>query len=293
VTNKIWELIQEKVPPQEIAILYRSNYLSREYEAALITKGIAYTIYNGFEFYGRREIKDAISLLKIMYNSEDEIAWLRVLSNLEAVGEKTIAKIQKLPGSTLEEKIKFASMEASKITKSVREKIENLLFHLNQAKNRTLIFEKLTYLVDSLEYFKLWDDGNLEDRIENYQELLRSIEAFDQENLKLEEFLENVSLLSKQDEVFGIKNKIKLMTMHSSKGLEFEHVFIINAVDGVIPSARSLEEGDIEEERRLMYVAMTRAKKHLNITYSPIFNFDNYFINISRFIYESKLLFQS
>lgn len=291
VTNKIKNLIQSGVIPQEIAILYRSNYLSREYEASLIIKNIPYTIYNGFEFYGRREIKDVISLLKIIYNPSDEVAWIRVLLNLESVGEKTIDKIQKLPGENLAQKLIFLKNEnPSSISKTIKEKINNLLTHIQIAQDKKLIFEKVTYLVDTLEYFKIWDDGNLEDRIENYQELLRSIEAFDKENLKLEDFLENVFLLSKHDEVFGIKDKIKLMTMHSSKGLEFEHVFIVNAVDGVIPSSRSLEEGDLEEERRLMYVAMTRPRRDLYISYSPVFNFHDYFGNISRFIYESKII---
>ena len=159
----------------------------------------------------------------------------------------------------------------------------------NDAKSKQLISSKLKYMIDELGYFQIWDDGNLEDRKENYSELLRFVETFDDELIGLQEFLDNISLLNKRDERTNINECIKLMTLHSSKGLEFKYVYIIKALDGIIPNERSIYENLLTEERRLMYVGITRAKDQVFITASPFYGYTNFYLDISRFVKEAGI----
>ncbi len=276
VASKIKELLSNREKASEIAIFYRANYLSRSIESALVSKGIQYIIYNGADFYSRMEIKDTIALLKLLENFNDKLALERLLLNTPGIGPITASKILETDYNDLIPK-----------HKQLIDSFKNLF---NQALTLPTISAKVTYLIDSLNFKEKWDDGNLSDRLENYSELLRYISTFDDENLSLEEFLDNISLLAKRDEHRNIDNCIKLMTLHSSKGLEFKYVFIISALDNILPSFRSVQEGLLEEERRLMYVGMTRSKEFLWITYSPIYGYNDSYTEPSRFLKESDLL---
>ena len=275
VASNIKELISNNVPPYEIGVFYRANYLSRGIEGELIKNNIKYVIYNGFEFYQRAEIKDCISLLKLTINTDEKIALERVLLNLPNIGPKKVQYI--------------VSREYEKLSKNDYETINNLFKVIKEAQDNKLIASKLRFMVEKLGYYKIWDDGNLEDRLENYSELLRFIETFDDEMLGLQDFLDNISLLNKRDERTDVNECIKLMTLHSSKGLEFQYVYIINALDGIIPNERSIVENMLEEERRLMYVGITRAKKQVVLTASPFYGYVNTYINVSRFINEAEI----
>ncbi len=275
VVKNIKRQISDNIAPSEIAILYRANYLSRGIESELIKNNIKYVIYNGFEFYQRKEIKDCISLLKLLINDKEPMALERVLLNLPNIGPKKVALI--------------INNNGDKLSNEDKKRINNMYKLLNDTKSMALISTKLKYLIDKLEYFQIWDDGNLEDRKENYSELLRFIETFDNELINLQDFLDNISLLNKRDERTNINECIKLMTLHSSKGLEFKCVYIINALDGIIPNDRSIYENLLKEERRLMYVGITRAKEQVFITASPFYGYSNSCFDVSRFVKEAGI----
>lgn len=275
VSTTIKKLIKNNVSPSEIAILYRANYLSRAIEGELIKNNIQYVIYNGFEFYQRREVKDCISLLKLLVNKDDKLSLERNLLYLPNIGPKKASYI--------------LNDNVDKLSKNDKDTLHHFYDTLNKATDITLISSKLRYMIEKLNYKGLWDDGNIEDRMENYSELLRFIETFDDEMIGLQDFLDNISLLNKRDERTNLNECIKLMTLHSSKGLEFKYVFIICALDGIIPNERSIGKDQIEEERRLMYVGITRAKEHLYITASPFFGYSAFYGDISRFVKEAGI----
>ena len=275
VSTKIKKLIKDNVPPPEIAVLYRANYLSRPIEGELIKNNIKYVIYNGFEFYQRREVKDCISLLKLLINKNDKLSLERNLLYLSNIGPKKVEYI--------------LNNNIDKLSKTDKNTLHYFYNTLNEAANVNLISSKLQYMIEKLNYKELWDDGNIEDRMENYSELLRFIETFDDEMIGLQDFLDNISLLNKRDERKNLNECVKLMTLHSSKGLEFKYVFIISALDGIIPNERSIGKDMMEEERRLMYVGITRSKEHLYITASPFFGYSAVYANISRFVKEAGI----
>ena len=169
MANSIKSLLDKNIPPSEIAILYRANYLSRGIEGELIKSNIKYVIYNGFEFYQRKEIKDCISLLKLLINKKEKIALERILLNLPNIGPKKVEYV--------------LNNELDKLSDNDKKVINNMYKILDDTKEMKLIASKLKYMIEKLEYIPLWDDGNLEDRMENYSELLRFIETFSQDNL--------------------------------------------------------------------------------------------------------------
>ncbi len=223
------------------AVLYRTNAQSRALEQALNFHSIAYEIFGGVKFYERKEIKDIVAGLRYALNPRDEIS-------LERLG-KTFSKT------------KFRELKEAlpKMTKDLSV-LELIGFFLKNA----------NYLEFLASKFR-----NFEERIENVEELINFAGQFK----SLQEFLERVALLQATDTIkeSGVK-PIKLMTIHLAKGLEFDSVYIAGVVEGILPHQRSLRRlEDLEEERRLMYVAMTRAKKHLTISFYDL---------ASRFLYE-------
>ena len=275
VTSNIKKLLSSGTEPSEIAILYRANYLSRGIESELVKNNIKYVVYNGFEFYQRKEIKDCICLLKLIINRDNKVALERILGNFDGIGPKKISYI--LGG------------QLNHLSENDKARVEGFNTLLDEADKKKLISAKLEFLIDSLGYQKIWDDGNLEDRLENYSELLRFIETFDNELMGLKDFLDSISLLNKRDEQSNVNECIKLMTLHSCKGLEFKYVFIISALEDIIPNQRSIQEGLTEEERRLMYVGITRAKEAFFITASPIYGYTSIYNSISRFVNEANI----
>jgi len=244
VADKIKTLVDfEGMDPAKIAILYRTNAQSRIVEEVLIRRGLPYVLIGGVRFYERAEVKDVLSLLRVFYNPKDEVSWERLRKNM---GKRRTAKI-----------------------KEFIEKRKKNLPGKPEWKTKAL----LKALLKTSAYLEKYDSDDEKDnkKLENIEELLSVAENFPD----LGDFLENVSLV--QQEYFAqekekknwIDQAIKLMTLHASKGLEFEVVFIIGLEEGLLPHARSLgEEERLEEERRLCYVGMTRAKKKLYLTYA-------------------------
>ncbi len=253
----------------DIAVLYRTNAQSRILEEVLLHYGIPYTLIGGTRFYDRKEIKDILAYLRILYNSKDMVSQKR---------------IEKLGKTRLKKFIDFVSEDKSKPTEEVK------------------TIELLDEVVKKTDYLTLYDENDEEDRqrLENIKEL-RSV-AIEFPNLT--NFLENVSLVeqeytSDKADLYGEKkDAITLMTLHAAKGLEFPVVFMVGMEEGLFPHSRSLmDKHELEEERRLCYVGMTRAKEKLFLTYARrrLFFGQKSSNIVSRFIMElpEKIIAQS
>lgn len=262
----------------QFAILYRTNNQSRALEEALIAAGIPYRIYGGLKFYDRKEIKDAIAYLKLVYNNDDSQSLRRIINvPKRAIGETTLKHLQEYADEN--DISLFTAItdvdNISTIKSGTAAKLKDFATLINKFKEAEpkyslpeflgLILEKSGYLRE------LQATGTDEDeiRIENLQELVNVANEFEpeeQDNI-LGEFLSQVSLVSDIDGMDEIANNVTLMTLHASKGLEFPIVFIAGCDEGIFPSARcSNTLSELEEERRLMYVGVTRAESKLYLT---------------------------
>ena len=229
----------------DFAVLYRTNAQSRNIEELFIKEGIPYKLVGGVRFYGRKEIRDLISYLKVIHNPKDSVAWERVINTpARGLGKKAVEKLKEL---------NWDVVAISNLT--------HLPFEAWVKNNKTLT--PLELLEEE------WLDDKTDEslyRIENVKELKSVASLFSD----LSEFLENVSLIESADRPKGENaDAVTLMTVHASKGLEFPVLFIIGLEEGIFPHSRSyLELNELEEERRLMYVGITRAKNKLYLTYA-------------------------
>ena len=257
-----------------VAILVRAGYQTRSLEEAFIQSSLPYRIIGGLRFYERMEIKDAIAYLRIVSNFSDDLALERII-NLpkRGIGNASVNKffeLAKNENCSLLTAIK-RSIESGetkgKIGEALKELTDNLEKWHHNIRHTSVASLAKEILFDS-NYIQMWENQKTPDaqtRSENLQEFINSLEEFD----SLEAFLEHVSLVS-GDEKLNLKNDmVSIMTIHSAKGLEFENIFIPGLEEGVFPSGRSIEERDgLEEERRLFYVAITRAKKNLFLSFA-------------------------
>jgi DNA helicase-2/ATP-dependent DNA helicase PcrA len=264
----------------DFVVLYRTNAQSRLIEQALRDKGIPYAIVGGVRFYERKEVKDILAYLKILVNPQDIVSWKRViLLSLGGVGEKSFARIEEFNNSQqidFKEGLKNIS-RVEGISARQKEKLkefEKLITHLSEQRNNLPIDEFANTVVEKTGYLdELIAEKTIEaeTRAENVKELLSAISEFKEraESPTLESFLEEVSLLTAVDRWDQGKEVVTLMTLHSAKGLEFPVVFITGLEEGLFPLSRCMENPDeLEEERRLFYVGITRAKEKLFLSYS-------------------------
>ncbi len=269
-----------------IAILYRTNAQSRPIEDSLRLNKIPYQIFGGVSFYNRKEIKDVLAYLRLIVNSSDEESLKRVINYpVRGIGQVTINKIiiaAQKHNLTLYETIKRNNELSIGLSGSVLTKLQNFidLIDVFKIENKKLNAFDLTKEV--IEKVRIIDDLKKDDspegisRVENVQELLNGIRDFieDQKELvdsndKLSEFLSTVSLSTDFDIESEDQDKVSLMTLHLSKGLEFKHVFIVGLEEDLFPSALSYNtRSELEEERRLFYVGITRAKENLYLSYA-------------------------
>ncbi|MBD5445580.1 MAG: UvrD-helicase domain-containing protein [Lachnospiraceae bacterium] len=263
----------------ECAVLYRTNAQSRMLEERFIMKGIPYQVVGGVNFYSRKEIKDILAYLKTIDNGRDDVAVKRIINvPKRGIGATTILRVQEYAD---ERNISFydALREADQIMTIGKSAVKLKPFvTMIQAFRSKLEFFNLEDLIkDILEttgYVRELENSDAEDaedRIENIDELLSKAVAYEKahEEANLSEFLEEVALVADIDQVEGDNNKVLLMTLHSAKGLEFPHVYLAGMEDGVFPSYMTIVSDspeDVEEERRLAYVGITRAKDDLTIT---------------------------
>lgn len=303
--HKILHRIQEdsikyKLDLNDFAILYRTNAQSRSLEDSLRRAGIPYTIVGGIEFYKRKEIKDILAYLKVIVNSNDEESLLRIMNYpSRGIGETTIRKLQEYARKyrlslyqTFSKIQDIPALQAKLKTTLIT--FGNFLRKYIQLKKEMSASELARALVDELGILKtLKEEATAESiaRWENIQELLSALTEYcaDHPQCKLENFLEEVSLIADVDTWDDKRNVVTLMTLHSAKGLEFPVVFITGLEEGLFPLYTSaLDRTELEEERRLFYVGITRTMRKLYLTYTRIrYRFgDITFPTCSRFIDE-------
>jgi len=288
VANRIAYLHEkEHLDFSSFAILYRTNAQSRVFEEALRKKSFPYIVFGGLSFYQRKEIKDFISYLRLIFNHNDEDAFKRVVNYPKrGIGQTTINKIVDISISSnkgIWEVLSELDGNTVKISKSTLSKIQEFKimiegFSSKMNEENILNLSKLI-LQESGIVHDLYSDMSLDGkaRQENLEELLNAINSFVEirkeegdENIFLQDYLSEVSLLSDIDESNDDDNCIKLMTIHSAKGLEFNTVFVVGLEENLFPSIRNGSENELEEERRLFYVALTRAAKRCFLSYATL-----------------------
>jgi len=276
VSDKIEDLIKNKIILSEISILFRVAAHTRSFEERLINLGLPYKIIGGLRFYERKEIKDIIAYLRLVNNLSDDLAFERIVNiPKRGIGKSTLSKISshaRINNSSMFESTKQIIFKTNTKAKNELYKfIDNVTKWQKIKKNFDHIELTKTIIEDSgyLEYLKNEEknSSNPENltRIDNINEFIESLKEFE----NLDGFLEHVSLV--MENISNTSNDtITLMTMHAAKGLEFDYIFLAGWEEGVFPSQRSIEESGkkgLEEERRLAYVALTRARKKIHITY--------------------------
>jgi DNA helicase-2/ATP-dependent DNA helicase PcrA len=263
---------KEKQQFSDILILYRSNYLSRAIEQELISSSIPYYVYGGVKFYQRMEIKDLIAYLKLLVNFDDEISLRRVINIPKRnIGKTTINAIDEY---ALTNRISFSKALLT-IDESIvdRKNIDSFLKLIREiiefAKNKN-IDQIVEHIVEKIGYKQYLNSLDLEERNENIVELINSIKNYQVENheAKLDDFLNEISLYTNEDKGEDKKkNNVILMTVHAAKGTEMPIVFLVGLNETILP-VLPITKADvsIEEERRIAYVAMTRAKYRLYLS---------------------------
>lgn len=282
VGGKIDELIKNEHNLSDIAILYRTNAQSRSFEDCFIRKNIPYKIVGGLKFYDRKEIKDIVAYLKVLENPLDNISLKRIINvPKRGVGNATIDKLEEIAlrnnDSIYGVLLSLDSIdELNNRAKNSLKPFMDMMSMLMAKKETMGIKEFIEEVIDSTGYIKELEKENTieaQTRIDNIKEFISVAIDFEMRmgESNLEEFLGNVALLSDVDKTADNTNVVTMMTVHSAKGLEFPVVFLVGMEEGLFPITRSLEsESELEEERRLCYVAVTRAEKLLYITNAKI-----------------------
>ncbi len=265
VMEEIKKLIISGEEKSNIAVLYRTNAQSRNMEEALLRENIPYKVVGSFYFYNRKEIKDLISYLKLIYNSNDDVSLMRIINvPKRQIGPKTIENLATKAldkGVSLYEAIESGKeLEFKKLIERLKKESENI--SLTELVELILTESGIRKELENSKTI----DGEI--RLENLEEFKSITKNFEENNgvISLEEFLLEISLVSDMEEHKNNNDVVTLMTIHSAKGLEFDHVFIIGLEEGLFPHSNCLDSPDeIEEERRLCYVAVTRARKTLTL----------------------------
>lgn len=278
IAQEIGYMVQQGENYRDFAILYRTNAQSRNFEDSLAQRRIPYRVIGGLRYYDRMEIKDMIAYMRLVANPMDDIAFDRVVNSPKrGIGKATMDKIKSVANYCEKSIFQYVESEAiadtlsGKASRGMNEFLEIIREYSEEKENLRVsdIYEGL--LIKSGYLKALEDQGTAEadGRIENLMEFKSVIYEFENRNSKLEldEFLEKLALLSDVDNHDSEANAVTLMTMHSAKGLEFPYVFMPGMEDGLFPSWRSRDSiSQMEEERRLCYVGMTRAKRRLWMT---------------------------
>jgi DNA helicase-2/ATP-dependent DNA helicase PcrA len=268
----------------EIAILYRSNAQSRVFEERLVSEGIPYRVYGGLRFFERAEIKDALAYLRLIDNRNDDASFERVVNTpTRGIGDRSVEKIREVAkqknysmweaARTLLDRKELAARATNAIAGFVR-----LIDSLSEDSAELDLFEQVEHVIHAsglIEHYSKEKSEKAEARVENLEELVTAARGFDYDAdsdeytgmAKLTAFLTHAALEAGEGQAKEWEDCIQLMTLHSAKGLEFPLVFIVGLEEGLFPSQRSLdEEGKLEEERRLCYVGITRARQQLVLT---------------------------
>lgn len=297
VANRICELNKSGVRYNEIAILYRASYLSRNIEQALIRKQVKYTVWGGIRFFERKEIKDALAYLRLVVN-RDDLSFQRIVNvPSRRFGSKSMNLLKELSeqeGTSLYQTL-FTHKQDKQFDKESIHDFLDLIEQCEKKQSNNSISELFDYLLKNSGLWEMFREEGDEDRIDNINELINSIRFYEsverEEKATIETYLQDVALFTNAD-YKDDGETVKLMTIHQAKGLEFPFVFVCGLNEMIFPSIRTIRESGIrglEEERRLMYVAVTRAEWALFLTESEGFSYSLCSDKIpSRFIIEIK-----
>lgn len=275
VANKVADILaSQKYRADEIAILVRAGYQTRSFEEAFIASSIPYRVIGGMKFYERMEIRDALAYMRICANLDDGLALNRIINTPKrGIGAASIANLLKY-GS--DNNISFftaikQSLANGLVKGKAKDSLQDLVHKIesyNAQINDTSLGELAKNILQDFGYIAMWESENSAEskgRLENIDEFINSLDDF----ANMTEFLEYISLVEAKDEKNVSGDAVNIMTIHGAKGLEFDLVFVPGLEDGIFPSGKSLEDKNgVEEERRLMYVAITRAKKDLILSYA-------------------------
>ena len=290
IAGQIKALKEKGVPYGDVTILYRAHYLSRTVEEAFLKAEIPYTIYSGVQFFNRMEIKDALSYLRLVAY-RDDLSFLRVVNNPKRnIGEKRMRFVKA-----------YAQEKGCGLYEALAQNVEDTLFANTQARRFLKMVERygaichtmpvselLGSILDESGYETALRTEGAQERLDNLAELKQSVYEYETscgEESTLENYLSHVALLTNADAA-GVKEAVKLMTVHTAKGLEFPYVFLCGMDEGMFPSKKTATLEGMEEERRLAFVAMTRAEKGLTLTDAEGRNLDGSYRFPSRFVFD-------
>jgi DNA helicase-2/ATP-dependent DNA helicase PcrA len=289
IALQIKGLAGKSVKLSDVTILYRAHYITRALEEVFLKEELPYTIYSGVQFFGRMEIKDALSYLRLIIY-KDDLSFLRVANvPKRSIGERRMKFLQN-----------YAAQNHCSLYNALEQTIDNEIFKSTKAKRFLALIERfsagwqdvpisalLSALLDQSGYEAMLRTEGSQERLDNLAELKQSVYEYETscgEECTLEYYLAHVALLTNTDAAAG-KNAVKLMTVHTAKGLEFPYVFLCGLAEGVFPSKRTATLEGMEEERRLAFVAFTRAGKALFLTDAEGRNLDGSYRYPSRFIF--------
>jgi len=278
VCDRIQQMNLNRTSVGDMAILYRTNAQSRVLEEMLMRAGIPYKVFGGLRFYDRKEVRDIIAYLRVMINPSDDVSLKRIINQPKrSIGDATIAELSR---HAMENEMPLYSALTDlpeSLSSRPRKYVSDfamLLTELIAYKDMLPLGEFVKLLIDKTGLKAQYEKDNSDEnraRVENILEFLTAVTEFEQasENPTLEDYLENVALVTELDQAQTRAEYVTLMTLHSAKGLEFPVVFMTGLEEGVFPSGRSLmDDNRLEEERRLCYVGITRAQKRLFISYA-------------------------
>lgn len=294
VARKIQHLKESTGRYLDTAVLYRSNYLSRALEKQLMTRNIPYIVYGGLRFYDHAEIKDLMSYLRMVSHGDDLALRRSVSVPRRGIGEKTLDSLsdRAMAKDLTVFEVMIEDCRNGSASRKIRDYVQTILEmrEFAQSNNLETVMSFVLRRSGLISHFEKLDELG---RVENLKELISDAIQFEKnyEDASLDAYLQMVSLYGEKENVVD-GDYVRLMTVHAAKGLEFENVIIMGVVDSIFPSKRSIIEGlgGIEEERRLMYVAITRAKERLIVTSNTGFNYVSGGHNkASRFIREMGL----
>ncbi len=289
IAGQIKELAGQGIKLSNVTILYRAHYISRTLEEVFLKEELPYTIYSGVQFFGRMEIKDALSYLRLIIY-KDDLSFLRVANVPKRnIGERRMKFLQD-----------YAAQNKCSLYSALERTIDHEIFKSTRAKKFLVLIERfsagyqdmpiselLSAILDQSGYEAILRTEGSQERLDNLAELKQSVYAYEiscGEECTLENYLAHVALLTNTDAASG-KNAVKLMTVHTAKGLEFPCVFLCGLSEGVFPSKKTATLEGMEEERRLAFVAFTRAAKALYLTDAEGRNLDGSYRYPSRFIF--------
>ncbi|HEX2728951.1 MAG TPA: UvrD-helicase domain-containing protein, partial [Rubrobacteraceae bacterium] len=280
VVAEVERLMEAGVPARDIAAFYRTNAQSRALEDVLVREGVPYQIVGGVKFYERAEIKDAMAYLSVISNQNDSVSLERIINvPKRGLGNTSVAKLQDYARrnsiSLYEALAEAAEVDVTAAARKSCRALYELFEGWRVAAREVPPAELIGAVLDESGYKKELDsEGTVEaeSRLENLEELINAAREYQRVEPEptLSGFLQEQALYSEQDALSGEGGRVALMTLHNAKGLEYDHVFVVGMEEGTFPHVRSLDEQNLEEERRLAYVGITRARKSLTLTYAKL-----------------------